>query len=81
MSSKRAKSGFATKKAPCDIDVQNYAAFVGDLKRKIIKARDRSGLSVNRELALLYWSIGRDILTRQEREGWAPRPSTAWLVT
>jgi predicted nuclease of restriction endonuclease-like (RecB) superfamily len=30
-------------------------------------------LAVNRELVLLYWQIGRDILDRQGREGWGTR--------
>jgi hypothetical protein len=30
-------------------------------------------LSVNRELVLLYWSIGRDILARQHAEGWGTK--------
>ena len=56
-----------------DIDPQSYAAFVGDLKQKIIEARHRASLSVNREMIVLYWTIGRDILARQEREGWGAR--------
>lgn len=55
------------------IDGQSYSAFVGELKRKITEARHRASLSVNRELILLYWTIGRDILTRQEREGWGTK--------
>lgn len=30
----------------------------------------RAALAVNRELVQLYWSIGRDIVIRQDREGW-----------
>jgi len=30
-------------------------------------------VSVNRELIFLYWQIGTDILTRQEREGWGAK--------
>ncbi len=56
-----------------EIDARSYSAFVGDLKQKIIAARHRAGLSVNRELVLLYWTIGRDILGRQEREGWGSK--------
>jgi hypothetical protein len=44
-----------------------------DLKQKITAARHRAGLSVNRELVLLYWAIGCDILGRQEREGWGAK--------
>ena len=56
-----------------EIDAQSYIAFVGDLKQKIVAARHRAGLSVNRELIVLYWTIGRDILVRQEREGWGAK--------
>jgi hypothetical protein len=44
-------------KAAVEIDAQTCAAFVGDLKQKITAARHRAGLSVNRELVLLYWTI------------------------
>lgn len=30
----------------------------------------RVALAVNRELVLLYWQIGREILQRQQMEGW-----------
>jgi predicted nuclease of restriction endonuclease-like (RecB) superfamily len=33
----------------------------------------RAAFAVNRELVLLYWSIGRDILVRQRTEGWGTR--------
>ena len=36
-------------------------------------AQVRAALSVNRELVVLYWSIGRDILNRQEDEGWGTK--------
>lgn len=62
-----------TSDPAAEIDAQTYAAFVGDLKQKIAAARHRAGLSVNRELVLLYWTIGRDILGRQEREGWGAK--------
>ncbi|MCW2081856.1 putative nuclease of restriction endonuclease-like (RecB) superfamily [Bradyrhizobium diazoefficiens] len=56
-----------------EVDAQSYTAFVGDLKQKIAAARHRASLSINRELVTLYWTIGRDILERQEREGWGAR--------
>ncbi|WP_245489927.1 MULTISPECIES: DUF1016 N-terminal domain-containing protein [unclassified Mesorhizobium] len=71
--SKPAPRRAKTDKAAVEIDAQSYAAFVGDLKQKIAAARHRAGLSVNRELILLYWNIGRDILGRQEREGWGAK--------
>jgi predicted nuclease of restriction endonuclease-like (RecB) superfamily len=33
----------------------------------------RAALSVNRELVLLYWQLGRDILTRQRQQGWGAK--------
>ena len=33
----------------------------------------QASLSVNRELILLYWRIGRDILARQKHEGWGAK--------
>jgi predicted nuclease of restriction endonuclease-like (RecB) superfamily len=36
-------------------------------------AQVRAALAVNRELILLYWSIGRDIPLRQGTEGWGTR--------
>lgn len=50
-----------------------YASLLRDLKRRIRAARLGAALSVNRELVLLYWSIGRDILMRQEEQGWGSK--------
>jgi predicted nuclease of restriction endonuclease-like (RecB) superfamily len=44
-----------------------------DLKTRINTAQQRDVLAVNRELVLLYWQIGCDILARQSREGWAAK--------
>jgi len=35
--------------------------------------RPHAAISVNRELILLYWRIGRDILERQDRAGWGAK--------
>ena len=47
-----------------------YPELLGQLKARIRSARLRAGLAVNRELVLLYWHIGREILDRQEAAGW-----------
>ncbi|WP_181834055.1 PDDEXK nuclease domain-containing protein [Brucella anthropi] len=73
MTSRPPKRTPRSAKPAAGIDPQSYAAFVSDLKRKIVEARHRASLSVNRELILLYWTIGRDILARQEREGWGTK--------
>jgi predicted nuclease of restriction endonuclease-like (RecB) superfamily len=51
----------------------NYAAFLNGLKARIRLAQVKAALAVNQELILLYWQIGRDILTRQQTEGWGAK--------
>jgi predicted nuclease of restriction endonuclease-like (RecB) superfamily len=55
------------------LDITGYNHFLHDLKTRIRAARTRAALAVNCELVLLYWQIGRDILVRQEREGWGAK--------
>ena len=50
-----------------------YAHWLAELKTRIHSAQQRATLSVNRELVLLYWQIGRDILTRQKEQGWGAK--------
>lgn len=50
-----------------------YADWLAELKTRIHTAQQRAALAVNRELVLLYWQIGRDILDRQSREGWGAK--------
>ena len=50
-----------------------YAALLKDIKERVRTAQMRATLAVNRELILLYWSIGRDILNRQQAEGWGTK--------
>jgi len=44
-----------------------------DIKVRVRTAQVRAALAVNRELVLLYWSIGRDILARQQKQGWGAK--------
>ena len=52
---------------------ESYPTFLLELKQRIRESQVRASLSVNRELVLLYWRIGRDILVRQERENWGAK--------
>jgi predicted nuclease of restriction endonuclease-like (RecB) superfamily len=56
-----------------EIDTTGYAELLSNLKDRIRVAQIRANLSVNRELTLLYWGIGKDILDRQDRAGWGAR--------
>lgn len=50
-----------------------YADWLTELKSRIHNAQQRAALAVNRELVLLYWQIGRDILARQAQQGWGAK--------
>ncbi len=50
-----------------------YADWLAELKTRIHAAQQRAALAVNRELVLLYWQIGRDILARQASQGWGAK--------
>jgi len=52
---------------------KGYDEFLRDLKERIRNAQVRAGLAVNRELVLLYWQVGRDILIRQQQQGWGAK--------
>ncbi|PZV01122.1 MAG: DUF1016 domain-containing protein [Leptolyngbya sp.] len=51
----------------------NYAVFLKDLKTRIRRAQVKAALAVNQELIILYWQIGREILARQQQEGWGAK--------
>jgi len=47
-----------------------YGELFAAIKEHVSKAQVRAHAAVCRELNLLYWQIGRDIVERQKREGW-----------
>lgn len=49
---------------------KSYIEILDTLKQKIKTAQLKAALSVNTEMLLLYWEIGKTILERQEQEGW-----------
>jgi len=51
----------------------SYAPLLADLKARVRTAQVKAALSVNRELILLYWHIGREILRAQKAEGWGTK--------
>lgn len=52
---------------------EGYADWLTELKGRIHRAQQRATLAVNRELIQLYWQIGRDILARQDAQGWGAK--------
>ena len=59
------------------VEPAGYAEFLAELKQRIERAQLRASLAMNWELVLLYWQIGREILSRQDRESCARRSSIA----
>ena len=52
---------------------EGYADWLAQLKGQIAQARQRAALAVNAELVQLYGRIGRDILQRQQTQGWGAK--------
>ncbi|MEH1912071.1 MAG: PDDEXK nuclease domain-containing protein [Nostoc sp.] len=53
--------------------IVGYEDFLTELKSRISSAQLRAAVAVNKELVLLYWQIGRDILNRQQQQGWGAK--------
>jgi predicted nuclease of restriction endonuclease-like (RecB) superfamily len=49
---------------------QTYAALLASIKERIQNAQVRAAFAVTQELVLLYWAIGKEILSRQNAQGW-----------
>lgn len=52
------------------ITTSEYRQFIGELKSRVLAARVSAARSVNRDVILLYWDIGRGIVEKQRTLGW-----------
>ncbi len=59
-----------------DMLPDNYAKLLTELKQRIQQSQIKAALAVNKELVLLYWHIGKEILERQDRDGWGSKVIT-----
>lgn len=50
-----------------------YHEFLSDLKIKIRNAQLKAAIAASRELIELYWELGKDIVEKQEKEGWGSK--------
>lgn len=68
-------SGKSMRHTPVSLSAQpeGYSVWLTELKSRIHDAQQRATLAVNRELVLLYWEIGHDILSRQAQQGWGTK--------
>ncbi|MCE5268081.1 MAG: PDDEXK nuclease domain-containing protein [Planctomycetaceae bacterium] len=51
----------------------SYAELLADIRSRIQRAQVRAATAASRELIQLYWDIGREIVERQDREGWGAK--------
>lgn len=49
-----------------EVEVDGYADLLADLKARVRATQARAARAANTEVLRLYWSIGRDILERQQ---------------
>jgi len=58
------------KPATMFLNAPAYREFIEDLKSRVTTARLSASRSVNRDIILLYWDIGRGIVEKQKTLGW-----------
>ncbi len=51
----------------------NYGLLLASLRERIRTAQVRAALALNRNLVLLYWQIGREIIGQQAEQGWGTK--------
>ncbi len=52
---------------------EDYPEFIVSLKNRIRSAQVKAAVSVNRELVLLYWQIGRELLEKADAGSWGAK--------
>ncbi len=60
-------------KKPADIALTmsaDYRRFIEELKARVVSARSSAARSVNTDMILLYWDVGRGIAQKQKTLGW-----------
>ncbi|MBS0624377.1 MAG: DUF1016 family protein [Verrucomicrobia bacterium] len=56
-----------------DLSLVGYNEFLKEIKEKIRNTQLKAAIAASRELIKLYWELGRDIVEKQEREGWGSK--------
>jgi predicted nuclease of restriction endonuclease-like (RecB) superfamily len=61
-----------TKPKPSEATVTppGYPNFIADLKERVRTAQLKALFSINREMTILYWEIGRSIVEKQKQAKW-----------
>ena len=68
------KSAVFSRQSPDQLAIPaGYGELLDEIKGRIRSAQIKAVLAVTSELLVLYWSVGRDIVQRQRREGWGAK--------
>jgi predicted nuclease of restriction endonuclease-like (RecB) superfamily len=51
----------------------NYKNWIASLKDKIRSAQIKAALSVNEQMIILYWDIGKSIFEKQQEHNWGSK--------
>jgi predicted nuclease of restriction endonuclease-like (RecB) superfamily len=54
----------------------DYSELLDQLKQRVQRSQILAATALNREMILLYWHIGQEILDRRERNGWGSKVIT-----
>jgi predicted nuclease of restriction endonuclease-like (RecB) superfamily len=49
---------------------ESYLPFLEEVKTRIQQSQIKAAISVNQELIKLHWWLGKEIVSRQEKEKW-----------
>ena len=55
------------------IESKNYLQTLEDIKKRVKSAQLKAHFSVNKEMLILYFQIGKTILEKQEEEKWGTK--------
>ena len=56
-----------------ELSLSEYAEFFTKLKNEIWQSQILAAVSLNKEVILLYWKIGKSILQKQATLGWGAK--------
>lgn len=70
---KKAKTPPANSKEKELVSNKEYISVLTGLKKHIRECQLRATIAVNNELIKLYWTIGKEIIERQEGSGWGAK--------
>lgn len=73
MPSRRTRTALLPIPATGEAESKGYGELLDVVRTRIREARFNAAVAVNRELVVLYWQIGHEILVRQRAAGWGGR--------